>query len=306
MSTNSALREFTRSWSEENLFQIQSRERILDLETEKAKNEQRIKALEGDVADREDKIKALDQQLHQLRIQVYDLKKYKEKAEGKKLKDKKKKETARKKRHTSRVKKPADSKSDKAAKERSKWEEQEKRIEAMLASVQAADSVRRQSGLPQQPQPAQDEAAGGDPSSDEEEEEEDTFQLDLIAERFPALPLSVVLDCERKFLEADTDNSGLIERKELDTIVRTVQGGSVSPDAVNAIIAQHHLDIDQGLDFLDCMTIVVALKQAPAPAPAPAAGKKGAAPATGKKPVASNAPAPGTAAGPDSKVCAIQ
>eukprot|EP00055_Hartaetosiga_balthica_P011354 m.51288 g.51288 ORF g.51288 m.51288 type:complete len:164 (-) comp7556_c0_seq1:706-1197(-) len=73
MSTHGAIRQFERSWSEENLFQIQTREKISDLEanlelckTEREEREAKMKELEKKLENKANLIE-------KFHIQVYDL-----------------------------------------------------------------------------------------------------------------------------------------------------------------------------------------------------------------------------------------
>eukprot|EP01147_Barroeca_monosierra_P006150 gene6150-7401_t len=89
----------------------------------------------------------------------------------------------------------------------------------------------------------------GPESGETSDADDDTIDLEIIAKHFPTLPIGLVLDCERKFVEADADGSGLIETSELDAVLSTFG----SAQAVKEIIADENLNADSGLDLLDCL-----------------------------------------------------
>ncbi|XP_065067990.1 uncharacterized protein LOC135693430 [Rhopilema esculentum] len=82
---------------------------------------------------------------------------------------------------------------------------------------------------------------------------EDTDKLyAAIAEKFPELTLSTVLIAEKKFIEADTDKSGTIDAKELETILDTSQM-LFTKDQVNEILESIDSDNTKSIDFFECL-----------------------------------------------------
>eukprot|EP00050_Salpingoeca_kvevrii_P021972 m.119241 g.119241 ORF g.119241 m.119241 type:complete len:121 (+) comp9545_c0_seq2:23-385(+) len=83
MSTVKAMRELQRSWSEENLFQIQTREKIEKLEAELAAERVTTASLRARVEEKESETTGLRDEMKKLRIKLYDASKGLEQAEAK-------------------------------------------------------------------------------------------------------------------------------------------------------------------------------------------------------------------------------
>jgi hypothetical protein len=54
-----------------------------------------------------------------------------------------------------------------------------------------------------------DKPAAEEPKSEEDDEDLGVFDLELVAQHFPTMPIREVLECEQRFLQADADGSGV-------------------------------------------------------------------------------------------------
>ncbi|XP_060597158.1 uncharacterized protein LOC132751066 [Ruditapes philippinarum] len=76
-----------------------------------------------------------------------------------------------------------------------------------------------------------------------------------LAEKFPTLPMHQILDAEKKFIKADTDNSGFIEIAELDKVLSD-NVGLFTPDQLTTIFKEIDLDGSDTLDFHEVLFVI--------------------------------------------------
>jgi len=321
MSTQKAFREFERSWSQENLFQVQTKEKIARLEKKAEERDAEITMLNNMIKVQAETIKNLEKDVHNYKVQVYDLSQGKGKrptplsrAHSTDTEDRQ--AAARRKRAQARAAKPqaglsrsqgtaglgsvrgkklvADSLSEQRKREAEAKDKDVQRIEEMLKKLQSprevdlvsgtsADAAQQAATSATAPRRSVAAAEGSKPASTRgsvaklilgnpegrrsaaslgqqsarpsdfgAEDDLGVYDLEVIAARFPHMPLAFVLECERKFIEADNDQSGLVDKSELATIISS---SSLQDEEVNKIITKHKLDTEHGLDFLDCLVI---------------------------------------------------
>lgn len=87
-----------------------------------------------------------------------------------------------------------------------------------------------------------------------------------IATRYPDVPLSTVLIAEKKFVEADLDRNGTIDKDELGKMLDLVsqQGGTgflYTKNQVEAIFRKIDLDKTNSIDFFECIEILEMMRQ---------------------------------------------
>ncbi|CAH1262725.1 Hypp2572 [Branchiostoma lanceolatum] len=96
----------------------------------------------------------------------------------------------------------------------------------------------------------------GKEEKDEDEDEQDTYKYYTeIAEKFPNMKLSTILDAEKKFVAADEDGNGTIDEDELEKILDT-ENTMFTKDQVKSIMKEVDLDETGNLDFLECLTVM--------------------------------------------------
>ncbi|KAL4238025.1 hypothetical protein ACF0H5_002736 [Mactra antiquata] len=83
-----------------------------------------------------------------------------------------------------------------------------------------------------------------------------------VADSFPFMTLHRVLTTEIKFIEADEDQSGLLELKELQVLMEGLLGTkNVSPKIVEKTFNEIDTDGSGNIDFLEVLAIVDAMVQ---------------------------------------------
>ncbi|EGD81232.1 hypothetical protein PTSG_11269 [Salpingoeca rosetta] len=235
MSTVEAMKSLTRVNSNQyRVFKVQAQERIATLEAQLRDARVEIETLKQKTDEQQIMIKAKDASIQKMLAEMYDLHQAQEKAVTKKRAAAKKKRAASRARkpRQSMVKAPADPYKKENA-QRAKWTEKQKLAEKFLHE--------------RAPQLSPDI---------EVEQEDDTVDLELVASYFPTLPIQFVLECERKFVEADADASGLIDENELKNVI---DDKDIDTEAIQAIIDEEGMNTAMGLDFLDCLLIYTRL-----------------------------------------------
>ncbi|KAI8480019.1 hypothetical protein Bbelb_422680, partial [Branchiostoma belcheri] len=76
-----------------------------------------------------------------------------------------------------------------------------------------------------------------------------------IAEKFPNMKLSTILDAEKKFVAADEDGNGTIDEDELEKILDT-ENTMFTKDQVKSIMKEVDSDETGNLDFLECLAVM--------------------------------------------------
>lgn len=82
-----------------------------------------------------------------------------------------------------------------------------------------------------------------------------------VADLFPYMTLYRALTTELKFIEADADQSGLLELGELKTLLKSVLGENISDKMVEKTFNEIDQDGSGTLDFSEVLTIVDAMIQ---------------------------------------------
>ncbi|XP_078675516.1 uncharacterized protein LOC144913152 isoform X2 [Branchiostoma floridae x Branchiostoma belcheri] len=96
----------------------------------------------------------------------------------------------------------------------------------------------------------------GKEEKEEEEDEQDTYRYYTeIAEKFPNMKLSTILDAEKKFVAADEDGNGTIDEDELEKILDT-ENTMFTKDQVKSIMKEVDSDETGNLDFLECLAVM--------------------------------------------------
>jgi hypothetical protein len=213
-----------------------------------------LQALQADMKEklksRESEISSLVDEMQRLRLELYDFKRAEETQSKKRALAKKK----RKQRRPKKVKgfhaaKFSDDKGKAAAKKREKWEKENAKAEQLLAQVTgASEASSSTTGQPAVHSMLVSQHEGEEGSDVEDE----VIDLDNVAEHFPNISLAAVLQFEKNFLEADADRSGLIDANELQHVLNST---GISEKAVQELVKSLNLDVEAGLDFIDCLTI---------------------------------------------------
>ncbi|XP_053393210.1 uncharacterized protein LOC123545465 [Mercenaria mercenaria] len=76
-----------------------------------------------------------------------------------------------------------------------------------------------------------------------------------LAEKFPTLPMFQILDAEKKFIKADTDKSGYIDKEELDKVLSD-NVGLFTPAQLDTIFKEIDLDNSETLDFHEVLFVI--------------------------------------------------
>eukprot|EP00055_Hartaetosiga_balthica_P011355 m.51294 g.51294 ORF g.51294 m.51294 type:complete len:313 (-) comp7556_c0_seq2:150-1088(-) len=249
MSTHGAIRQFERSWSEENLFQIQTREKISDLEanlelckTEREEREAKMKELEKKLENKANLIE-------KFHIQVYDLQR-ETKILQKRL-DRKGKRAAKPKKAIAKNKqfkatKFVDPNEDKEKAKREEWEK-ESNI-ALQFLHKEADSTKKK----RESHEDVNENKHEHDDHDHDDDDDIVFDLESVAKIFPNMPISEVLRVEKNFVSADANNSGLIEEDEMLNVIDIAK---LDMNHVKKILKEEKLDLDEGIDFIGCLKL---------------------------------------------------
>eukprot|EP00040_Diaphanoeca_grandis_P009857 m.50466 g.50466 ORF g.50466 m.50466 type:complete len:333 (-) comp21300_c0_seq3:241-1239(-) len=266
MSTSGFLREHKRSWSEENLFQIQTKEEIASLKKQ-LKESQRL----GE--EQSTKIKTSQSELQSLRVRLYDESKARAKAE-KILSQKKKRNPKRSNRKKSvtdspRVQNKAEARRKKAAAKFDAEEEialqfLQKELEGnndmhdMLGIRSAAPTV---STTPPQVEGdvvptsvvAVEHEFGDGPLEYE-------FDMNALAEAVPTITLKTAIDAQEKFVAADLNKNMLLDSDELMHVLPQQLIDALGVDS--KLITQTGLKIgvdvhENEYDFLACVKIIL-------------------------------------------------
>jgi len=110
------------------------------------------------------------------------------------------------------------------------------------------------------------------PRSSKKTKEEDTSHADnvktfentdtlyeSIAEKFPDMPLSQVLYAEKRFVQADTNGNGTIDKEELEKILDNSELLFTKQQVLDIL---HEIDTDgtNSLDFFECLTVLDLLR----------------------------------------------
>lgn len=290
MSTLGHLKQNSRSWSEENLFQIQTKEEIARLKVEIKE----LKKLEDVVKAKDAKLEAQEAQIMSMRVQIYDLTKNSEKlakkVQKKAIKSKKlqKKATTEQK----RVQRTGSVLATMNKNQKKQGEKHDAQIDAALAFL-ATEEASAEKTVDDADPPADDAAdAGGDAAAavpgDAASSVADTddtgsatayeFDLRALAEAQPSILLETALDAQENFIAADANGNALLCYDELKQVLPAQLLGIMSPNATplpggapdadpiktlikGASVACGISETEQEFDFLDCVQIILKLKE---------------------------------------------
>ncbi|XP_060062897.1 uncharacterized protein LOC132543412 [Ylistrum balloti] len=90
-----------------------------------------------------------------------------------------------------------------------------------------------------------------------EELSEDTYgYYTAIGEKFPALPLAMVLNAEKKFNEADVNGDGVVDKDEIDNVLTKTDVAMFTPKQVEEIIKEIDKDDTGDLDFCEVLAVL--------------------------------------------------
>ncbi|CAH1262724.1 Hypp2572 [Branchiostoma lanceolatum] len=130
------------------------------------------------------------------------------------------------------------------------------RAQALMVNHSAANDLPKRRRHPKRRRKKKAAKDKGKEEKDEDEDEQDTYKYYTeIAEKFPNMKLSTILDAEKKFVAADEDGNGTIDEDELEKILDT-ENTMFTKDQVKSIMKEVDLDETGNLDFLECLTVM--------------------------------------------------
>ncbi|XP_035676619.1 myb-like protein X [Branchiostoma floridae] len=130
------------------------------------------------------------------------------------------------------------------------------RAQALLVNHSAANDLPKRRRHPKRRKKKKGAKDKTKEEKDEDEDEQDTYRYYTeIAEKFPNMKLSTILDAEKKFVAADEDGNGTIDEGELEKILDT-DNTMFTKDQVKGIMKEVDLDDTGNLDFLECLAIM--------------------------------------------------
>lgn len=308
MSTVGHLKQSARSWSEENLFQVQTKEEIARLKVQIKE----LKKLEDVVKGKDVKLEAQEAQIMKMRVQIYDLTKNSEKlakkVHKKAIKSKKQQVNKKAAAEQKRIKKTGavlDTMSKVQKKQSQLHDAQIDTALAFLATeektaadaapaadnddtddIDDTDDTATVAAVPD------DEASVAGGSEDGSSVQAYEFDLRALADAQPTILLETALDAQDNFIAADANGNGLLSYDELKHVLPGQLLGVLSPNSTPAPGAASDADpiktlikeasfaceiseTEQEFDFLDCVQIILKLKEwacqeAASPVPDPA------------------------------------
>lgn len=241
MSTVKALMETSRSWSEENLFRVQTKEEIASLK----KQVDELKKLEKVIEEKDAKIKEQEAEINKYRVKVYDLNKEVETLSKKRAINVKKKPRTS---NTPAPRKPRKNSEDLnvalafLAKEESKAKSENKVLKSAGSSPRATPPSSRASPKSARASPRAAVKNGKTaiaksgksavktsnlhksvskfPDTDEAHRPPSyEFDLESLARAVPGIMLEVALDAQKNFVAADVNCNGLLDFTELESVL---------------------------------------------------------------------------------------
>jgi len=307
MSTAGHLRQSARSWSEENLFQVQTKEEIARLKVQIKE----LKKLEDVVKVKDVKLEAQEAQIMKMRVQIYDLTKNSEKltrkVHKKAIKSKKHHVNKKAAAEQKRIQRTGSVLATMSKAQNKKGQKHDAQIDTALAflateektaadaapaSAAAAadtDDIDDTATVAAVPDDAASVAGGSEDGSSAPAYE---FDLRALADAQPTILLETALDAQDNFIAADANGNGLLCYDELKHVLPEQLLGLLSPnpspvpgaapdaDPIKTLIKEASVaceisETEQEFDFLDCVQIILKLKEwatqeAASPVPDPA------------------------------------
>jgi hypothetical protein len=104
----------------------------------------------------------------------------------------------------------------------------------------------------------QEQQAGTQQSPNTEPDSEQLYSM--IAERFPHLYISSVVEAEKKFADADLNGDGTIDCQELETILDK-SGCLFTSAQVKEILSSIDVDQNESIDFMECLEVLHRLQE---------------------------------------------
>ncbi|KAI8477782.1 hypothetical protein Bbelb_444850 [Branchiostoma belcheri] len=130
------------------------------------------------------------------------------------------------------------------------------RAQALMVNHSAANDLPKKRRHPKKRRKKKAAKDKGKEEKEEEEDEQDTYRYYTeIAEKFPNMKLSTILDAEKKFVAADEDGNGTIDEDELEKILDT-ENTMFTKDQVKSIMKEVDSDETGNLDFLECLAVM--------------------------------------------------
>eukprot|EP00049_Salpingoeca_infusionum_P010436 m.179459 g.179459 ORF g.179459 m.179459 type:complete len:301 (+) comp14641_c1_seq4:110-1012(+) len=235
-------------------------EEILKLKATVEDLNARLNELKDRIRSRDELADQHAETIHKLRVELYDYQTSAERSEKKRLAAQKK----QKQRHPKKATKGKHH----AHKHKAKHPSAIEQAEAALLEVEAKEQKRhetKQAGMTAEDDEQQSERTmqgeqrdeGGIPDGGEDDDEAlGVIDYEAVAQRFPNMKISEVVEFETRFKEADEDNSGLIDQNELHVVLAKT---SIDQALADEIARKYDLDFTVGVDFLDCLLVYTEL-----------------------------------------------